>query len=52
MLKVKIIADDSKYGLEEKINEFIKDKKVINISYTIAGCGYGYTHECCILYEV
>ena len=52
MPKVKMIADGSMYDLEKKVNDFIKDKKVISISYAIAGCGYGYTHECCILYNV
>lgn len=52
MFKVKTISGDSMYGLEKDVNEFIKDKKVINISYTMSGCGYGYIRECCILYEV
>lgn len=51
MLKVKMIGDESTYGLEREVNEFIKNKRVISISYAIAPCGYGYTRECCILYE-
>ena len=51
MLKVKMLDDESKLGLEGKVNEFIKNKRVISISYVIAPCGYGYTRECCILYE-
>lgn len=51
MIKVKLIDDESIVKLEKKVNEFIKDKKVISISYAIAPCGYGYTRECCILYE-
>jgi hypothetical protein len=51
MLKVKMMDDESIHDLEKKVNEFIKDKRVISISYAIAPCGYGYTRECCILYE-
>ena len=51
MLSVKMLEDESMYKLERKVNEFIKNKKVISISYTMAPCGYGYTRECCILYE-
>lgn len=51
MLKVKMIDEKSTHDLEIKVNEFIKNKRVISISYAIAPCGYGYTHECCILYE-
>ena len=51
MLKVKMIDDESRFGLEEKVNEFIKNKRVISISYAIAPCVYGHVRECCILYE-
>jgi hypothetical protein len=51
MVKVKIIDDEYIYDLEKKVNEFIKDKRVISISYAIAPRAYGYTRECCILYE-
>ena len=51
MLKVKMINDESILGLERSVNDFIKDKRVISISYTMASCGYIYTRECCILYE-
>ena len=37
--------------LESEVNKFIQDKDVINISYTVAECGYGYIHCCCILYR-
>ena len=52
MPKVEIIhGDKSCYGLEEEINNFIKDKNVINISYTAYMCGYHTYREACILYE-
>ena len=51
MLKVKMIDDDYIRNLEISVNESIKDKRVISISYAIAPCGYGYIRECCILYE-
>ena len=51
MLNVKILDDEYMHTLERKVNEFIKDKRVISISYAIAPCGYGHIRECCILYE-
>ena len=51
MLKIEIIEDESKVGLERKVNEFVKNKIIISISYAIAPCGYAYIRECCILYE-
>lgn len=51
IFKIEIIEDESKVGLERKVNEFIKNKIVISISYAVAPCGYAYIRECCILYE-
>lgn len=51
MPKVIIMEDETRFKLERRVNEFIKNKKVINVSYAVAPCGYGYTRECCILYE-
>ena len=52
MPKVEIIGGNmSRYNIEEEINNFIKDKNVINISYTTYMCGYHTYREACILYE-
>ena len=52
MPKVEIIGGDmSRYELQVEVNNFIKDKKVINISYTVHICGYSTYREACILYE-
>ena len=52
MPKVNIIGGDmSRYKLEKEINEFIKNKNVINISYAVHMCGYSTYREACILYE-
>lgn len=51
MIKVKFFGKNTQFDLEIEVNEFIKNKKIINISYSIAECGYGYIHGCCILYE-
>lgn len=32
-MKIKIMEDDPKYDFSHQINEFIKDKKVIDIKY-------------------
>lgn len=39
-MKVKILYDNYMSGLEDMINEFIKDKKVIDISFSDA-CSNG-----------
>ena len=51
MAKVKFFKTNSAWGLEREVNEFIQNKNVINISYTVAECGYGYIHCCCVLYR-
>lgn len=49
--KTKFFTTYNMWELEDDVNEFIQDKNVINISYTVAECGYGYTHCCCVLYR-
>lgn len=40
-MKVKILCDNYMMGLEDSINEFIKDKEVINVSFSDACSGSG-----------
>ena len=51
MLKTKFFREDYNSSLEDKVNDFIKDKSVVNISYSVAQRGYGCIHCCCILYN-
>ena len=51
MTKAKCFETNREWELEDKVNKFIQDKDVINISYTVAESGYGYIHCCCILYR-
>lgn len=51
MFKTKFFSGDTQYKLEQKVNEFIKYKKVVNISYSAMPAGYGSWHYCCVLYE-
>lgn len=51
MLKTKFFREDLAFELEREVNDFIKDKLVVNISYSVAQCGYGYIHCCCVLYN-
>ena len=51
MPKVKIFDSNNSYFLEKDINEFIKDKVVINVSYSVYMCGYSTYREACVLYE-
>ena len=51
MMKTKFFRRDSSYELEKEVNVFIQGKKVVNISYSVASCGYSYIHCCCVLYQ-
>lgn len=51
MLKTKFFKKDSASSLEYEVNEFIKDKLVVNISYSVTEHGYGHIHCCCVLYN-
>ena len=50
-MKAKFFREDNTFDLEKTVNNFIKGKNIINISYSVAKCGYGYIHCCCILYK-
>ena len=52
MMKTKFFEEETKGELEEKVNRFIQNKNVINVSYTVARGVYGYIHCCCVLYRV
>ena len=51
MTKVKFFKTKDMWELEDEVNMFIQNKDVINISYTVAECGYGYIYCCCVLYK-
>ena len=51
MIKTKFFTTDHRWELEDEVNTFIQNKDVINISYTVAQCGFGYIHCCCVLYR-
>lgn len=64
-MSVKFFTKDCQDELAKAVNEFIRDKKVVNISYSIAtrevrgvNCGFSltqytqyYKHCCCVMYE-
>ena len=52
MSRVQMFENKLQYALEQKINEFIKDKKVISISYSTSLVGYYVYHYACVVYEV
>ena len=51
MLKTVYFKEDHLFKLEEKVNDFIKYKIVVNISYSFAQYGYVFIHCCCVLYN-
>lgn len=50
MLKTKFFMEDTMVGLELAVNDFIKNKLIVNISYSVATCDAGCMHCCCVLY--
>ena len=51
MTKVKFFREEGQYDLAREVNEFIRNKNVINISYTTNTVGYSVYHYCCVLYN-
>ena len=51
MTKVKFFNDEYQSKLEDKVNEFIKGKNIINISYSTSKCGYSTFHYCVVMYQ-
>ena len=51
MSKVKIFYNDTRSTLEKEINDFIKDKRVISVSFVSSEVKYHFRYECCVLYE-
>ena len=50
-MKIKFFEVYDVWELEDEVNKFILDKDVINISYSVAQCGYEYKRCCCVLYR-
>lgn len=50
MYKTEFFNEEHQYELEQKINKFIQNKRVINISYSTTKVGYSTHHYCCVLY--
>ena len=52
MNRVEMFDSNSQYELEKMINAYIKDKKVISVSYSTTLVGYSVHHHACVCYEV
>lgn len=50
MAKVRFFRNESQYDLEKAVNDFIRDKNVVNVSYSTNTVGYSIYHYCCVLY--
>ena len=54
-MKVKIFDFEHEKDLEDSINEFIKDKTLIDIKYSVSNSIYGeeqiYCYSACIMYK-
>ena len=50
MTKVKFFREEYQQDLAKEINDFIRNKKIINISYSTNTVGYSVYHYCCVLY--
>ena len=51
MTRVKFFYARQVVTLEQQVNDFIKDKQVINISYSLDGRFDYCHHSCCVLYS-
>lgn len=49
--KVKFFFAEGQGKLENKVNEFIQGKNIINISYSTNTCGYSIWHYCVVMYQ-
>lgn len=50
-MRIKVFYKDSHFGLENVVNEFIKNKEVIDIKFSVAKANLGYYYTACILYK-
>lgn len=50
MYKTQFFRSERQNDLQKQINDFIKNKHVINISYSTNSVGYTVHHYCCVLY--
>lgn len=51
-MRVEIMRSENRFDLQQDINTFIRDKKVINISLAIGKAGYDCFYVATILYEI
>lgn len=51
MYVTKIIEESKLILLEKEVNDFIKDKEVVNISYSFTTVGIGFFYSALILYK-
>ena len=55
MFKTEFFSEETLFNLQRHVNEFIKDKIVVNISYTVTTyktfTGTEIRHCCCVLYN-
>lgn len=52
MNKVKFFYKDSQILLENEVNNFIRNKNIVSISYSTNTVGYSIYHYCCVVYLV
>ena len=52
MKQVKFFRNEYQYQLESEVNDFIKNKNVISVSYSTNTVGYSVEHFCCVVYSV
>ena len=52
MKQVKFFTNEYQYRLEREVNDFIKNKNIISISYSTNTVGCSVEHFCCVVYSV
>ena len=51
-MRVEILINDDCINLQNEINDFIKNKEVVNISLSVSKAGYCDYYTACILYKI
>lgn len=51
MKKIEFFCSIERFNLEREVNNFMKNKNVISVSYSTEMVGYNVKHFVCVFYE-
>lgn len=50
MTKIKLFSSECPAELQQEVNNFLKGKFLVNVSYSTNIVGYSIIHYCCVTY--